>query len=382
VVLSDPAPFANSRKVIPESPLGDLLPALQRLDLLLKSAVASAAVAYGTEAAADPFRGLRISTDDVERSLNREPGASSLSGPDDDAEISLVLPEWEHSRFAFLRETFALRSFDLNLLLIGLAPEVDLRYETIFAFLQDDVTKKWPSVDFALNLLYPSLSAKLKARERFSSRAPLLKNCLVRLYEDPSHPNPPLLGKYYRVDERIVSYLFGSEEFDSRLLPYVRLVAPGAELQALYLPTDLKNRLSLEVSSPKDLVTNLILYFRGPYGVGKRTAAKAICRALGLQLMIVDLPGLLASERVDFETKVHLLMREALLQNAATYWNGFENLCEENERSRLQFLLTVFEESERLAILAGETEWEPADALHDKRLIRFHFPRPDFRDRV
>ena len=58
--------------------LAELLPALQRLDRLIEQAVTAAQVAYGPEAAADPYRGLYISQKEVERLLAREPGASVL----------------------------------------------------------------------------------------------------------------------------------------------------------------------------------------------------------------------------------------------------------------------------------------------------------------
>jgi hypothetical protein len=46
-----------------------------------------------------------------------------------------------------------LSAFDVDLILLALAPKLDLRYERLYAYLQDDVTRTWPSVDLALNLL-------------------------------------------------------------------------------------------------------------------------------------------------------------------------------------------------------------------------------------
>ncbi|ABG51415.1 AAA ATPase [Trichodesmium erythraeum IMS101] len=36
-------------------------------------------------------------------------------------------------------------------MLIALAPEIDLRYDRLYAYLQDDFTSKGSSVDLALN---------------------------------------------------------------------------------------------------------------------------------------------------------------------------------------------------------------------------------------
>ncbi|MBE9530823.1 MAG: hypothetical protein IMF00_06115 [Proteobacteria bacterium] len=65
-----------------------------------------------------------------------------------------------------------------------------------------------------------------RARDRFSSEFPLFKYYLLHLFDDPSHQNPPLLSKYLRVDERVVNYLFGSDEIDIRLQTCARLNVP------------------------------------------------------------------------------------------------------------------------------------------------------------
>ena len=53
---------------------------------------------------------------------------------------------------AWLAGAYGLSYFDLDVVLLALAPEVDLRYERVYAFLQDDVSRRRPTVDLALNL--------------------------------------------------------------------------------------------------------------------------------------------------------------------------------------------------------------------------------------
>ncbi len=125
-------------------------------------------------------------------------------------------------RLEKLARLFRLIPFDIDALLICLASELDLRYERFYAYLQDDVTRKRPSVDLVLNLLCSTFEDNLAARERFSSQSSLLKHHLLHLFDDPSHHNPSSLCKYLKVDERIVNYLLGSDEIDTSLLPYAR----------------------------------------------------------------------------------------------------------------------------------------------------------------
>ncbi|MEC4882397.1 MAG: hypothetical protein SAL70_13805 [Scytonema sp. PMC 1070.18] len=127
----------------------DLLLALRQLDILLNYAVKNAQTAFSGESEVDPYRGLYINEDDVERDLVREPGVSLLFSKEVDFEELFTQLVNKPSNLTHLYHSFHLSLFDLVLVLIALAPELDLRYERIYAYLQDDVTRKHPSVDLS-----------------------------------------------------------------------------------------------------------------------------------------------------------------------------------------------------------------------------------------
>jgi len=97
--------------------LKDLLPMLQRLDRVLERAVAAAPALYGPQAASDPYRGLHISQDEVERLLAREPGAPILWA-DGEANEAADQINYATSRLAWLKQTFGLSSFDMDVILL------------------------------------------------------------------------------------------------------------------------------------------------------------------------------------------------------------------------------------------------------------------------
>ena len=159
-----------------------LFGALARLDRMLDRAVAAADAAYSGNASTDPYRGLYISSDEVKRLLARVPGAPVLSCGSEGATV--------HPRFSRLEQEFGLDGFDLDVVLVALAPEIDIRYERIYAYLQDDVTRRRPSVDLVLNLLCATRDAKLAARSRFSGLR-LIRGRLLRLLSDGRAVEPP-----------------------------------------------------------------------------------------------------------------------------------------------------------------------------------------------
>ena len=281
-----------------------------------------------------------------------------------------------------LANLFQLAPIEKDTLLICLAPELDLRYERLYAYLQDDVTKKRPSVDLVLNLVAPSFEAKLAGRQHFTPESPLLKHQLLHLFDDPSHHQPPLLSKYLKADERVVNYLLGFDELDAHLMPYARNIEPQVRLEELALPADVKRRLALLTRGKEPVDKGLVLYFQGPYGVGKQTTAEALCRELGVGLLIIDGQRLLNAEQVTFETVVRLTRREALLQNAAVYWDGFDGLLADDKRFWREALVRELEGRPALTFLAGDITWEPVDLLHGTVFVRVEFSRPTYAERV
>jgi SpoVK/Ycf46/Vps4 family AAA+-type ATPase len=355
--------------------LDGLLPALQRLDRLLDRAVAAAHSAYRPEAAADPFRGLHIGPDEVARLLAREPGAPTFQADGNGHDDSLPDSVNATSRLAWLAIAFDLSPFDVDLILIALAPELDLRYERLYAYLQDDVSRRRPSVDLALNLLCPSADAKLVRRIHFGSDAPLVRHGLIRLIPDPNQVEPPLLAHYFKLDEQIVRLLLGHQSLDSRLVPFCQMIEPAVSLDDLPLSTEVKRALPAMLAHSLAVRTPVRLYFQGPPGAGKRRTAEALAGEVGAPLLAADLVRAL-SAGPDFERLLKLLFREAWFQDAVLYLEGLDALRNEERSIQYRRLLDVLAEDGVISILAGAQPWVPV-GRGPIGVISVPFPIPD-----
>jgi hypothetical protein len=157
-----------------EPVLSDLLSALRRLDDLLEQAMGRArAIAGNVEH--EPYRGLYIDQADVDRLLRNEPGMPTYARPNGDGHLLTIA---DAAPLAAL-QAYRLSPFDLDVILIALAPELDLRYESVYAYLHDDVTRKRPTVDLALNLLCSDPATKMMQRRRFGPSAPLVRHPIL-----------------------------------------------------------------------------------------------------------------------------------------------------------------------------------------------------------
>ena len=150
----------------------------------LAQAVEMARVRFGEEAASDPYRGLRITQEQVESALATPAGTPLLfreEAPDAAARHD------EAPALALLRDALELDAFDLDVLVIALAPELDLRYERLYG---DSGGRRDAAPTDGRSRAQPaarrSAAEKLERRARFLPEAPLLRHGLIELVTDPA----------------------------------------------------------------------------------------------------------------------------------------------------------------------------------------------------
>ena len=326
-----------------------LAPILRRLDGLLAQAVETAQLRFGEEAAADPYRGLHITPDQVERALAIAPGTPLLFRavpPDGTSEPA------ETSSLTLFHDVLGLEDFDLDVLVIALAPELDLRYERLYAYLQDDVTRRRPTVDLALNLLCRSAADRLERRRHFLPQAPLLRHGLIELVADPAQAAPPLLAHYVRLDGQVLRRLLGQDGLDASLSPFCELVLPCPSPAAPHADPATASALTGLAAPARAARRPLILHFHGPAGTGRRRAAQALARSLMAPLLAVDVRQAFARAE-PWDRTVAVLFRQARLDGALLYFDGIDALDGEDRRRERQVLLSAAAEGGVVMIVAG-----------------------------
>jgi hypothetical protein len=221
------------------------------------------------------------------------------------------------AEFDRLDEAFGLSPFDLMCVLICLAPEVDRRYERLYAYLQDDVTRRAPGVDLIIDLTCPSLPARMVARSRFSDRAPLIRHRLVTLRAHAEQLAVSLLDSAVRLDERIVRFLL---EPDGG--------APDAVLSRLTdrIPLTQNGNGVPHVPAAVRVVAN-----HGSDSEGRRSFAAQLAHGQGKDLVLVDGERLraAASSGTDPASVLVLALREARLAGAVLAWTEADELAED-----------------------------------------------------
>jgi SpoVK/Ycf46/Vps4 family AAA+-type ATPase len=349
----------------------------------------------------DEFMGLYISEDEIQK-LQKFPDFGRGPNILPDAKLEEIdeirrdinnrklesLRSGRELRLHTLSELFILDTFEIDIILIGLAPELNIKYEKLYSYLQDDVTKKRPGVDLVLNLLCPTITTKLTSRAYFLPEATLLKNHLICLKGNEANEYPEgqqsLLSANIKVDERIINFLLGLDELDLRIRDFSYLMEAKRSFEALILPEDLKSGLKDSINWHILNKAPLKLLFKGPYGSGKKTAAEAACREVSTDLLIVDSKVLLENYSPEV---ANLVLREALLQDSALYFEEFDKLfadkvAEPSLKNMLRSLMTlpnyVFLAGDGLSEQKEDLKENLMDDLINHGFLPFSFPNPPY----
>ncbi len=354
-----------------EPRIDEILGVLERLDRILARAVDRLVQSVGDRAASDPFRGLYISIDDATRTAQQARWSPLLGVAADEQPLSAVLDP--ASLLAALAAEHGLSSFDADVLTIALAPEVDLGYGRLYAFLQDDVSRRHASVDLALNLLCPTIQAKMARRTHFSADAPLVAGGLIELVGDTNGPFAPVLARVLKVDDAVVRHLLGVGGPDPALRHDCTLVEPAHDGGPA--PSADVARLASLVSEAHLDATSLRLYFSGPAAGDKRRAAVWLAGEAGAPLLVLGASGL-AETTGDIRAVARGLMRDARMQRAIVLVQDLDGLDERSARGLSEALAG----HRGVAILAGSGE-RPPSALRLGGEVRAAFTIPGHDER-
>ncbi len=364
---------------------------LERIDILIRREVYRWRLAG--QDPADNFRGLYISGAEAESLLKQPPGTSwgqtiTLGQGDELAFAaaheqavqrvnSLAEVFQNHNdlpRLKHLQIAFGLTDFDLDTFLICLAPSLDLRYERIYSFLQDDVTCKRPNVNLILNLLCEPGLQRLKRLAHFADNAPLFWHQLLERVSEPGGDKIPVLSQKLVPDPSVVAWLVGKYQPHTSLGPHTILLPPQIDNQ----DTMVAALMSPELVHAADLERPVFVFY-GPDLSSQQAAANWLGAQLARFLLIVNLAPVIEQGLSPLNT-VRLAFRDARLTGAMPCFVGWD-ACLDKGTTPPELLAEVCAYPD-LVIVAGATHWRPEGIDRERALFWFEFPIPEYSQRM
>lgn len=225
-------------------------------------------------------------------------------------------------RLAWLREVYALSAFDVDALLLALAPEIDPPTAALYARWHGDPARRAASVALALQLAGGALAGRWSLRSRFAPDAPLCQQRLVALDADApaAAARRSLLDRAYRVDEQILRFLLHDGGLDTRLAAACRWVGT---------PVSAPHRLGAVAAALAERLPAAALLLN-PHGAagGAQAAGLAadLAARVGRRLLQADFGALCAGMAPpDAAALAQTLVREAWLGEALLSLAGIDH---------------------------------------------------------
>jgi hypothetical protein len=196
---------------------------LRRLDLLVHREILRLRAAY--QLSLDELRGVYISDERVDALIaeTRPPGAADgvpeLTHAADELRARLASPD--ASPLAALVHRLDLTPFQRDAVMVALAPELHVRYETLFGYLNNAAARRHATVDLILRLC----GGGADERAQLGAGARLLRDGLLEPIDPPSERRPEL-ARELAAAPALVAALLGPTPFDARLSA---CVAPAAD---------------------------------------------------------------------------------------------------------------------------------------------------------
>jgi hypothetical protein len=369
---------------------------LARLDLLLQREVRRWVLAG--QDPNDDYRGLYIAQTEaaalVARPFGTSWGQSIALPPDEAAAYTAALAHAAAQiaaaaaacraagaapRLLQLAQDFALDRTALDILLLCIAPAFDTKYERLYGYLQDNVTRRRPAVRLVLDLLGEPGSAKFALAPYLSAAGPLCRHGLVERSSEPPPANESWLYQALAADETVIAWLRGSYEPAGWLQGCAALNTSPPDAAARLLVADLLDELPPPEhdAGPGQRAPILALY--GPDRTRQDAAAQVLAARAGCPLLTVTLPAVL-TEGASLAAVVGAALRDARLTGACVYLRPWHVCLDEDGRVAPGVLADLFAHPGPV-ILASATTWQPHATPRTRAIRWLETPSPGYQQR-
>jgi hypothetical protein len=341
----------------------------------------------------DAYRGMYVSDGEANALLAQPPRTSwgqTVTLPPDQAQalaeataratrqsqqvLDMARQRGQGLRLEHLGTAFGLDPFERDVLLLCLVPALDLRYERLYAYLQDHVNRKRPTVNLVLALLAEPGLQPLLLLSHFAADAPLFKYEILERVTDSGAARPLWLSQTLYPDETIVAWLLGKYQPHAALGSHAALRWPQPNQTDQLLAAEIWPHLERAAAQQP------LIAFYGPDQASQQAAARLLAAQLQRPLLTVDLAAVTVGG-VPVSRALRLALRDARLTGAIPYLTGWDAGLADGAPP--PDLLAQVCAHPGLVLLAGPTRWQPRgmDPERERSLFWVETSRPSYAQR-
>ncbi len=267
-----------------------------------------------------------LAEDELEQRLTKPQGIPHwLTKPDDIISHPAAKENPVSDALSLLVERFELTEFELDTLLLGLLPHFDSRYHALFAALNGNSKKQWPSFALAIELFSQCQSDRQLLQNSFLPQTPLINNQLLRLN---NQEEPIWLQTQFLTHNSVWHFLSGQRVILPPLITCANWHTPDSHN---WYPQTLYHSFKKILLNDTNEIQPLII-LRGKQDSARELAVSNIMASHGIHTLILDLAHLPDEENSVTIPILADAIREIRLHDACLLIRNFSLLAEEKKK--------------------------------------------------
>ena len=287
--------------------------------------------------------------------------------------VSATIKQGTYLSLHRLSQLFYLTKFEEGVILMCLAPEINKKYEKLYAYLNDDITKKTPTINLILETLCKTQEDKIMARTLLSANSKLFKygilHTIIQEQEKDSH-----LSKTIKLKQIVVDFLLQIKTSDPVIDSFTKILDPKfivGEITDESKITKIRNVLQHN--------QKLVLNFFGPNGCGKKSTACVLCNKWNMSMRVIDLEEVIAKKN-PIKGILHKTILESILSSHALYFDNFDVLIDDNEKKEILLeILSAINEFPVMVFFSTNLSW--SGNFEKSQVLNIEFSKPDYPQR-
>jgi AAA+ superfamily predicted ATPase len=339
----------------------------------------------------DPFRGFYISDEEAAALLAsgsetpENPEAENIKKLEDakavlkaeiDQRIKESIQAGAGPRLRKMGDILDLSDLERDALIICAACDLDPKYEGLYGYFHNDLTRKRPSLGLVLDLLCDSPEERVEARRRFLPGKPLMDCNILEVADGSGSVNgsDKRLSSGLRMNPDVLSYILGSEAGQ-------RPRQDRLPISAYHLPADFMDRIENLIGHlNKNPLEPAIIHIHGKYGSGRRAVVDHICNKLGKDAIHIDIASFFSNDR-SFEAAIIQSLRDSRLGNMPLCIEGLDSLSPGDPRSMqlIGDMVRAIAGFQGLAFLISRGHLDLGDL--QRRAFCIQIPEPGYQER-
>jgi ATP-dependent 26S proteasome regulatory subunit len=249
---------------------------------------------------------------------------------------------------------FGLDTFEINCLLLGFSILIEKKYEKIFTYLQDDISKKQPTLETVIHIFAKPCDNAADYFQYFAYNSVLFQ-FLIESGEGEAFFNHKL-----SLRRSIVEYLLRGGQTNRNS---TELFDNNQGIDKMQMGFDAAKRLDSVVSPLAEIgSTNAVIVFmQGQEGSGRRfQVCHEACRQKS-KCLFADLKAILGSGE-NFQESLYDVLCESIFEQAYLCFYHFEVLLDEDMVKEIHIMVSVLNSSIRYLcgtlFILSENEWK------------------------